>query len=109
MTDEPTVATKQVAIDLTKRVFAEYEGRIIRVPYVIGMVNSESTEFYAPEGQYIRVRVLPTREEDLIRFLDRNIIDPYWDVEVMDPESLGIEREVWTWIDGPSIKIAGIE
>ncbi len=98
------VATAADAERLARQAHAGAVGTIIRVGYVMGYQDDGSHEFYAPAGETIAVRVMPTDDQSLTHWNDE-FLDPYWDVELVDrPEFIPAGADNF-WIDGPSFRL----
>lgn len=64
------------------RSYEAHLGKVIRVGWLMHYVDSEPQELHVPGG--FLVRVCSTRREDILRWMDDEYLDPYWDVEAVD-------------------------
>lgn len=77
-------------------------GKVFAAKSLRGYLNDDSHELVAPEGRPFKVRVRRTEDSDLIRWLDDDHCDPYWDVALVEPHPDVPEGMSSLWVDGLS-------
>ena len=64
--------------------FTRVHGTVIEVTELDGYIGDDSVVLYAPKGRPFRVRVTDTNVQDILRWMDRHHLDPFWDVELVE-------------------------
>ena len=72
-------------------------GRVIRVREISGYVDEDSQDFVLDPP--VRLRVLPTRRADILHWNDEHL-DPYWDVEILEPRPATLREVRSAWFFG---------
>ena len=89
-----------------RKIKADYEailGRIILVLELTGYKDDDSHDFRMDPP--VKARVVRTREDDLFHCVDKEWIDPYWDLELVEPHPR-LEGYISFWMYGTSYNIA---
>lgn len=83
-------------------------GKLVEVKAVLGFVGYDSDDFRC-RGTIVQIQ--ETRDDDVVRWMDDNVIDPYYEVEVVSWGSLGAlppeRRPRSCWIYGDSCYLDG--
>lgn len=77
--------------------FTRVHGTVIEVTELDGYIGDDSVVLYAPKGRPFRVRVTDTNVQDILRWMDRHHLDPFWDVEL-------VEDHPDAYVDGEKIR-----
>jgi hypothetical protein len=80
--------------------FLKAVGTVIEVQWVYGY-NDRDDSVDIPCAPPAKVRVLPTPDEDLKHWIDGRHLDPYWNVEAVEPDER-LEGVRSLWVFGPS-------
>ncbi len=100
------MTTETLTMDATKaRARADYQnvlGTILRPDWLAGYEEHDSVDYHV-KGQ-VAVRIVATKDEDVLHFVD-DYLDPYWNIEIVnDPAGLTANGRNF-WIFGTSYRV----
>lgn len=93
-------------VEAHEKVKADYQavlGRVILVRELTGYKDDSSHDFRLDPS--VKARVVQTREDDLFHCVDREWIDPYWNLELAEPDPQ-LEGYSSLWMYGTSYSMA---
>ena len=94
------------ATDLEANAMADYQdylGKVVTVDRLQCYLHDDSKDLDCGGVPFV-VRVTPTQDEDIKHWNDE-YLDPYWNVEVVEPHPALPEGFTSPWIDGPTYEL----
>jgi hypothetical protein len=86
--------------------FKAIQGRAILVSELTGYIGDDYVDFFLSTPATVRVDA--TAEDELFHQVDRDWIDPYWNLELLEPHP-ELEGARSLWMFGTSYNLDGVE